>query len=130
MKTLLFLPFAILTATLASCASHTDWSEGARIVQGSEFGYGTENGDHPPYRSDARTVAMVRSVNGYAGSPKYLQYSSRPYGDSRVQYNRSPYGGGVDTRSYRTVYPAPVYPGYGYPGYGYPSYGYPGYGRW
>lgn len=143
MKTFLIFPLAIVAAALASC-TYTDWTAGARIAPGSEYGYGTENGDHPPYRSDARTVAMVRARNGYAGAPRFLQYSSRPggtdssyYHDTRIQYNRSPYGGGVDTRSYRSVYPSPyVYPGYGYPGYGYPGYGYPYgapagvYGRW
>lgn len=136
MKTLLLLPLAIITATLASCTD--PFYPPGPIAPGSEYGYGTENGDHPPYRSDARTVAMVRARNGYVGAPRYLQYRSRPVGtsssyyqDSRIQYNRSPYGGGTDSRSYRGVYPTPYgYPGYGYPGYGYP-YGTPGYyGRW
>lgn len=137
MKTFLIFPLAIVAAALASC-TYTDWTAGAPIAPGSEYGYGTENGDHPPYRSDPRTVAMVRARNGYAGAPRFLQYGSRPvntnnssyYHDSRIQYNRSPHGGGIDTRN-RGIYPSPVYPGYGYPAYGYPGYGYPGsYGRW
>lgn len=130
MKTLLLIPIAIATAALSSCAG-TDWFEGARIAPGSEYGYGTENGNHPPYRSDGRVIAANRARNSYYGNGS----PSLPY-DSGVNYNRSPYGGGVDNR-YRNVYPTPyVNPGYGYPGYGYPGYGYPygypagRYGRW
>lgn len=130
MKALLLLPLAIATAALASCTN--PFYPPGPIAPGSEYGYGTENGDHPPYRSDARTVAMVRARNGYADAPRFLQYGSRPASSSYYYYNRSPYGGGTDTRSYRSVYPTPyVNPGYGYPGYGYP-YGSPAgvYGRW
>lgn len=96
---------------LASCAPPNHGT----VAPGASYGYGTNNGPGRQYRTDGKFVAANRS--SYGGSDNYYN-----------QYNRSPYGGGPTTRTYRGVHPSPI----GYPGYGYPGYGYPAgrYGRW